>query len=82
LLKGGQPGEASPDEGPAVKGEAEETSGGRGDAAGSDDEDRQSPDDDELSFDYAQGFDEGYSMGRRVGFALGSHHRRRGKGSS
>jgi hypothetical protein len=31
------------------------------------------PDPDQVSFDFARGYDEGYQMGRRVGRALGSH---------
>lgn len=81
LLKGGQPGEAASDEGSAATGEAEDASEGRGGTADSVDGSPPPPEEDELSFDYAQGFDEGYSMGRRVGFALGSHHRRRSEGS-
>jgi hypothetical protein len=37
-----------------------------------------SPDPDQLSFEFAQGYDEGYQMGRKVGLALGA---RRGRGS-
>jgi len=33
------------------------------------------PDEAELSFDYAAGFDEGYQMGRKVGLALGTRSR-------
>jgi hypothetical protein len=36
----------------------------------SQEKDRQDPD--QVSFDFAQGYDEGYRMGRRVGLALGS----------
>jgi hypothetical protein len=33
------------------------------------------PDTDQVSFDFAQGYDEGYQMGRRVGLALGARKR-------
>lgn len=36
-------------------------------------------DPEEMSFEYASGFDEGYQKGRRVGFALGNHARKRGR---
>ena len=35
----------------------------------------------DMSFEYAHGFDEGYRTGRRVGFALGNHARRKGQHS-
>ena len=36
-------------------------------------------DPEDMSFEYAHGFDEGYQMGRRVGFAMGNHARKRGR---
>jgi hypothetical protein len=44
----------------------------------------QEPDFEQVSFDFAEGYDQGYQMGRKVGWALASRHRtgpRKGGGS-
>lgn len=81
----GQESEAADPE--ASLGEAASAPGSK-DAPVSDPEARGDPDSiqhaeephgDEMSFEYANGFDEGYRKGRRVGFALGNHARKRGR---
>lgn len=42
-------------------------------------EDPEGEEEDGMSFEYAHGFDEGYQKGRRVGFALGNHARKKGR---
>lgn len=72
------PGEDRPTESPAAPPPEPEVRDSP-EAGASRSESPDGPEGEEMSFEYASGFDEGYRKGRRVGFALGNHARKRGR---
>lgn len=72
--RGGEPAEVEATMDPVAEEEARAPAGPSADSATNFAHDQE-----EVSFDYAAGFDEGYSLGRKVGFALGSHAGKKGR---